>query len=80
MINVNHTKGLTMPKQPPDDKIQARGVGLKISEWAEIDRLAEELSITPHAVAAYGVRYFLKASRDGKIKTETKKTQTLPEL
>ena len=68
-----------MPKQP-DDKIQARGVGLKQSEWAVLEKIAGDLEITPHAVAAYGVRYFLKAYKEGKIKTETKKTQTLPEL
>lgn len=63
-----------------NDKIQARGIGLKLSEWAEVDKIASELEITPHAVTSYGVRYFLKAYQEGKIKPHTKKTQTLPEL
>ena len=68
-----------MPKQS-QDKIQARGIGLKISEWEDIDKIAAELDITPHAVTSYGVRYFLKAWHDGKIKPQSKKTQTLPDL
>lgn len=62
------------------DIIKARGVGLKESEWAELEKIAAELSMTLHAVSAYGVRYFLKAYQAGKIKPETKRTQTLPDL
>jgi LDH2 family malate/lactate/ureidoglycolate dehydrogenase len=64
------------------DIIKSRGVGLKQSEWAEIDQIAAELDTTPHSIAAYGVRYFLKAWREGKVKPQThvKKTQTLPDL
>ena len=70
-----------MAKQKkPDDVIRSRGVGLKLSEWSEIDQIAVELETTPHAIAAYGVRYFLKAWREGKVKPQTKKTQTLPDL
>jgi hypothetical protein len=64
------------------DIIRSRGIGLKLSEWEDVDKIAAELGITPHAIAAYGVRYFLKAWHEGKIKTETqvKKTKTLPDL
>jgi hypothetical protein len=62
------------------DKIQVRGVGLKQSEWVELEKIAEGLELTPHAVAVYGVRYFLKAYQEGKIRTQAKKTQALPEL
>jgi hypothetical protein len=63
-----------------DDKIQTRGIGLKLSEWGEVDGIAEELELTPHAVIAYAVRYFLKAWHEGKIKPQTKKTHTFPDL
>ena len=69
-----------MAKTTQDDIIRSRGVGLKISEWNEIEKISRDLDITPHAVAAYGVRYFLKAWQEGKIKTETRKTKNLPEL
>ena len=69
-----------MAKKPQDDKIQARGVGLRQSEWAEIERIAAEVGTTPHAIAAYGLRYFMKDYRAGKIKTQAKKIQALPDL
>lgn len=69
-----------MPKKNQDDVIRSRGIGLKLSEWEEIDKIAEALEITPHAVAAYGIRYFMKDYKAGKIKTQTKKTETLPDL
>jgi hypothetical protein len=66
--------------QAPQDIIKARGVGLKISEWEELEGIRRELGITLHAVTAYAVRYFLKAYREGKIKPEKRTTQNLPEL
>jgi hypothetical protein len=71
---------MAMPKKTQDDIIRSRGIGLKLSEWEEIDKIAAELGITPHAVASYGVRYFLKAWHEGKIKPQVKKTQSLPDL
>ena len=68
-----------MPKQS-QDKIQARGVGLKQSEWAELENAAKELGVTPHAVLQYGIRYFMRDYRAGKIKPQSKKIQTLPDL
>ncbi len=63
-----------------DDKISARGVGLKASEWVELEKIAKEVGTTPHAIAAFGIRYFMKDYRAGKIKTQTKKIQALPDL
>jgi hypothetical protein len=63
-----------------DDKISSRGVGLKASEWAVLEKLANELDTTPHAIAAYGIRYFLKAYDEGRIKPQLRKTHTLPDL
>jgi hypothetical protein len=62
------------------DRISARGVGLKSSEWAELEKIAQDAGLKPHAVAAYAIRYFLKDYRAGKIKPQAKKIQTLPEL
>jgi hypothetical protein len=76
-------KGLfdkTEAQEKKDDIIKARGVGLKISEWEELEGIRRELGITLHAVTAYAVRYFLKAYREGKIKPEKRTTQNLPEL
>lgn len=63
-----------------DDIIKARGVGLKISEWAELEKIAGDLGLTLHAVSVYAMKYFLKQYQAGKIKPETKRTQTLPDL
>ncbi|MGD8404330.1 MAG: hypothetical protein PVJ21_11760 [Anaerolineales bacterium] len=52
-----------MAKKDPNDKVKPRGVGPKISEWQEVDEIADELDWMPHAVLVYAVRYFLKAWR-----------------
>jgi hypothetical protein len=62
------------------DKTEARGVGLKASEWVEVEKIARELDITPHAVLQYGIRYFMRDYRAGKIKKQAKKIHTLPDL
>jgi hypothetical protein len=74
------TRTATAQDQAPQDIIKARGVGLKLSEWAQLEQIAGELGITLHAVTAYAVKYFLKAYQEGKIKPEKKTTQSLPEL
>jgi hypothetical protein len=68
-----------MPKKT-DDLVKSRGLGLKLSEWEEIDQIADDLSWKPHAVVAYGVRYFLKAWRGGEIKKSTRILTELPKL
>lgn len=60
-----------------DDVIEANGVGLKKSEWAEIEQLAQRMGITRHKLAAMLLRYGLDHLRSGKIKTKTEKTITL---
>lgn len=55
-----------------------KGVGLKESEWAELQDVADELGQTQHAITAYAVRYFLKQYRTGEIQPENK--PTLPGL
>jgi hypothetical protein len=63
--------------QAEADIIKARGLGLKLSEWKEIDELAEKLQVTPHAVTVYGVRYFLEQHRAGKVKIQVQTKKTL---
>lgn len=63
--------------QAEQDKIKARGVGMKESEWLEVDELARKLQVTPHAFAAYGLRKFIELYKAGKIKVEVKTTKTL---
>ena len=62
-----------------EDKIDAKGVGLKLSEWQEIEDRAKALGMTRHGLAAILLRYGLEHLRSGKIKTktETQKTTTL---
>ena len=67
-------------EKKPKDIIEARGVGLKQSEWAQLEKISKELGVSLHSVTAYGVRYFLKAYQAGKITPETRKTQKLPDL
>ena len=63
--------------EPQADPITSRGVGLRVSEWAEVDRIAAEWNVTPHSVAVMGVRYFLAELAAGNIETETEKKVTI---
>ena len=70
------TESETDPQGQPKDEVKSHGVGLRESEWQQIEAIADEMGITKHAVAAYALRYFLKSYDAGEIKTETK--QSLP--
>ena len=59
---------------PKSDPIVSKGVGLRKSEWAEVKQIAAGMGTTYHALAVYGLRYFLQEYKAGKIKTETKQT------
>lgn len=63
--------------EPEKDKTEPRGVGLKQSEWAIIDKIADDLGVTGHAVTAWGLRYFLKRYQAGKIEIPVSKQPTL---
>jgi hypothetical protein len=63
-----------------DDIVKARGVGLKISEWQELENIAGDLGVTLHAVSVYAMRYFVKQYKAGNIKAEKRTTHSLPEL
>lgn len=66
------------PAEQPPDPAKPRGIGLKQSEWAHIDEIANELGMTPHALAVWALRNFIQRYTDGEIKTQTKKS--LPDL
>ena len=72
----------TDPKSNPDQVATGptitKGVGLKESEWQELQDIGAELGQTQHAMTAYAVRYFLKQYRTGAIQTESK--PSLPDL
>ena len=57
----------------PTDKQEARGIGLKLSDWAAISAIGEKLGVTGHAVGKYLLLHALKEYQDGKIKIQTKK-------
>ena len=75
-----NTSSAAQQQQPltaQEDIIDAKGVGLKKSEWGEIEQRAQELGITRHKLAAILLRYGLDHLRNGKIKTKTEKTISL---
>jgi len=66
-----------MPRQPVDDPITSRGIGLRSSEWAEIDRIADKWNVTPHNLTVMGLRYFMEQLAAGKVETETQPQTTI---
>ena len=64
----------------PQDFVKARGVGLASSEWAEFDKVAQELGMKPHALRVYAMRYFMQNYKTGDIQTKTEKVTTLPNI
>jgi hypothetical protein len=72
----------TESEQPQEETqanpVKAYGVGLRVSEWQQIETIAGEMGMTKHALAAYALKDFLKRWEAGEIQTETK--PSLPEL
>ena len=60
------------PEQP--NPVKARGVGLRQSEWWEMEGIAEEFGMTVHELSVYAIRYFLNKFHAGEVQTETRKT------
>ncbi len=63
-----------------DDIIKTRGLGLRLSEWEEVDKIAAEMEVKPHGVLTFAVRYFLKHWREGRIKIKTETRNIFPDL
>ena len=53
----------------PADPIRTSGLGLRMSEWAELDRIADEVGTKPHALIVYAIRIFIDAYKQGKQPT-----------
>lgn len=68
----------TKPEEKP--KNNPRGVFLKIDEWAELEKIATDLDLKPHALRSYAIRYFISQYKAGKIQTKTQTQKTLPEI
>ncbi len=60
------------------DRVKSWGVGLKLSEWARFDELAEELGTTRHKLARYALRDFLRRYERGELPIEQR--SHLPDL
>ena len=58
----------------PTDPVEATGVGLRASEWKRLEKIANELGETKHAVATYAIRDFMRRYEMGEIETQTRKT------
>jgi len=67
------------PSNKPADleKAISWGVSLPGKEWAEIEKIADELNMKRGALAAVFIRYAVKEYKAGKMKTKTAKTLDL---
>ena len=61
-----------MSKEKQLDPIKVSGVGIRESEWQQLEAIAGEMGISKHALAAYAVRDFLKRWEAGEIQTKTR--------
>lgn len=68
-----------MPKASAEgkDKIRPVGVGLKASEWEQVQRIAEKAEISPHALTRYAILKFIQMYENGEITIETE-TKRVP--
>jgi hypothetical protein len=58
-------------------KLKPVGVYLRKNVRAEVEKIAEAEGLPVHAVLAYGVSYFVRQYKAGKVNIETVKTTTL---
>lgn len=67
-----------LSEQPIEERKKSRGVALPESAWSRIDALANEMGVTPHKIAAWGLLYFIRQLDNGEI--EMLSRPTLPDL
>jgi hypothetical protein len=58
-------------------KLKPVGVYLRKNVRAEVEKIAEAEGLPVHGVLAYGISYFVRQYKAGKVKIETVKTTTL---
>jgi hypothetical protein len=70
------------PAQPETEKdlVKPRGIGLKDSEWRQLDAIGAELASNAHALAAWAIRDFIRRYESGELPTRTETKTTLPGL
>lgn len=56
-----------LPLTLDKDKIMCRGIGLKKSEYALIDELANKLGVSSHSLMAYSIREQIKRYKNGEM-------------
>ena len=57
----------------PGDPVKTRGIGLRVSEWEALDKIAQELGVNTNGLAIWILLDFLKRYEAGyRPETETK--------
>jgi len=83
MKNINQptVKATQVTQQTEDDKPKNYPISVYVTEkerdW--LDDLARGLGVSRHSLMQYGIRYFMKQYRDGKIEIPTE-TKTVTEI
>ena len=61
------------PSDEPDP-VRPVGIGLKASEWADLELMAAQLGVTRHSLSLWILRDFIKRFKDGwRPETENKR-------
>jgi hypothetical protein len=58
----------------PEDKTSVIGIALRASEWAQLQKIADEVGMKRGALLSYAVRWFIKQYLAGSIETVSKRT------
>jgi hypothetical protein len=66
------------PDMSEPDPVRPVGIGLRGSEWGELDLMAAQLGVTRHSLTLWIVRDFIKRFKDGwRPETDTKRVLRL---
>ena len=71
MAKINTNLFAKTGKATEPDVIKSRGVGLSVSEWAELDAIAADKNISAHALRAAAVRYFADQYKAGAVEVQS---------
>ena len=59
------------------DKVIPIGIGLKKSTWGKIEKIAEDLGVSRHAVTVYLIRYALNKYESGELEIKASQRPVL---
>jgi hypothetical protein len=62
---------MTKKQTEPNKKPVPTSVYLRKEIRAEVERIAEAEGVTVHSIMAYGISYFVRRYKAGKVKLET---------